>query len=515
MMEACDNSDRRRDRRREEDRAERGEGGGSDSGGGEGRYNAASDEQQPLLSSSSASSTSGSPRTPSQVYAVSLAFFVLFLAYNSLQNYTTSLLPNGLGNQSLAILYISVPFFCFTGPPIVQRLGEKWTMVLGSSTYILFMGSLIKVIPALVKAASVVIGFGAAILWIAVGPYITKASTTDTVGRNNGIFWGIFQFSNVIGNIGAYFIFDNLGGSTALFLALTAIGGLAVIIFCFIKPTSKFSTQYHHQNSEALLEEKRTVWEDVKATLVILQTNEMLLLLYMFLFTGLELAFWSGEFPQLLDASVIGLVLCFAGVGEIAGSLFTNRLSDRLGCSLMLGVGAVVYAAGLTLVSFIHLDPPGTRPLWKGASWMAYVSAFAFGVGDSCLNTQVYALLGKLTKGATAVKAFTVFQIFQNLGSALGFFLGTQLPMHGHNASLAQVYIQALILLIGTVFFIRVDVQHSRKTKRRQQQEQQEQAAREAKSTDSHHHGHHHHHHHHDHDHHHHVGVNRANGMHA
>ena len=167
---------------------------------------------------------------------------------------------------------------------------------------------------------------------------------------------------------------------------------------------------------------------------------QMLLLVFMFAFTGLELAFWSGEFSQMLDQSVIGLVLCFAGVGEMAGSLLTNRLSDRVGCSWMLTVGAIVYACGLCLASYIHVwlarcgvelsgvegsgvecgcvgfrlvahtlsssvespfahwpfwcchpqvRPPGALPVWEKASWMAFVAAFSFGVGDSCLNTQV------------------------------------------------------------------------------------------------------------------------------
>lgn len=54
-------------------------------------------------------------------------------------------------------------------------------------------------------------------------------------------------------------------------------------------------------------------------------------LVYMFIFTGLELAFWSGEFPKLLDAKSIGIVLTFAGLGEVFGtSLLQCRTSfDR------------------------------------------------------------------------------------------------------------------------------------------------------------------------------------------
>ena len=45
----------------------------------------------------------------------------------------------------------------------------------------------------------------------------------------------------------------------------------------------------------------------------------MLLLSGMMFFSGLELAFWSGEFPLLLAKTSVGLVLTFAGVGEVLG----------------------------------------------------------------------------------------------------------------------------------------------------------------------------------------------------
>lgn len=60
-----------------------------------------------------------------------------------------------------------------------------------------YIASLIKIIPAVVYAASVVIGIGAALLWVAQGAFLTKCSDDETRGRNSGLFWGMFQLSLV------------------------------------------------------------------------------------------------------------------------------------------------------------------------------------------------------------------------------------------------------------------------------------------------------------------------------
>eukprot|EP00055_Hartaetosiga_balthica_P015539 m.92460 g.92460 ORF g.92460 m.92460 type:complete len:253 (+) comp8891_c0_seq7:126-884(+) len=92
------------------------------------------------------------------VYLVSLAFFFLFLSYNTFQNYDTLLLPGNLGNDSLAILYITVPFACFFGPVFIDKFGEKWSMAIGGSCYVVFLASLGYRAPWVVYISSIIIG---------------------------------------------------------------------------------------------------------------------------------------------------------------------------------------------------------------------------------------------------------------------------------------------------------------------------------------------------------------------
>lgn len=67
-----------------------------------------------------------------------------------------------------------------------------------------------------------------------------------------------------------------------------------------------------------------------------------------------------------------------------------------------------------------HTGLPGPHPVLLDNSWVAYTAAMCFGIGDSVLNTQIYALLGKLYKGQVMVRSFTVYQLYQNLGKNHG-----------------------------------------------------------------------------------------------
>jgi len=130
----------------------------------------------------------------------------LFAAYNTIQNYVTSLLPGtsqmpfflaialtmileNLGNESLSILYGTVAISVVLAPVIVDKAGEKITMIFGAICYVAWMAALIKIVNVVVLLGAVVIGFGAAILWVAQGALLTRCSPPDRRGLNSGIFW--------------------------------------------------------------------------------------------------------------------------------------------------------------------------------------------------------------------------------------------------------------------------------------------------------------------------------------
>ena len=161
------------------------------------------------------------------------------------------------------------------------------------------------------------------------------------------------------------------------------------------------------------------------------------------------------------------------------GALGLSRLSDVVGCSPLVVLGCLVYCGGLALAAWLkvsclgskaeptcrpdcgwllqHSGLPGPEPAWEEVSWIAYLAAFCFGIGDSLVNTQTYALIGKLFKKEETTRAFTVFQLYQNVGSAGGYYMGVPVPMHGANGSLGLVWVQLYLLVIGTGLFCWVE----------------------------------------------------------
>lgn len=325
---------------------------------------------------------------------------------------------------------MTVPF----APAAVRALGEKRGMVVGAIGYCVFLASLVRVSRPVVLAASVVIGAGAALLWVAQGSFLIRSSAGGNRERYAGLFWGLFQWCNVVGNLSAYFVFSHASRST-LFACFFGTAVLGLLVLMAVRPLPPLAGGAEDAGDAP------SPLEMVVAAARLFRRRAILLMLPVFFLTGLELAFWTGEFTRLLDADVIGLVLAFAGAGEIVAGAAVSAAGARAGRSATMLAGSASYAGGLVLASALQRGAV-TGPSWRGAPWAAYVAAFAFGVGDCVFNTAVYGLLGSKVAGADAVGAFTVYQLLQNAGSAAGYYSSPLVPLHGSDGTPAQLWVQ-------------------------------------------------------------------------
>ena len=89
-------------------------------------------------------------------------------------------------------------------------MGPRLTLVFGSIFYILYVAQISYPNNMLLYASSGLLGFGGALLWVAQGNFLTLNSNSETMERNSGYFFAIFQSSQVWGNIFVFFQLQNV-----------------------------------------------------------------------------------------------------------------------------------------------------------------------------------------------------------------------------------------------------------------------------------------------------------------
>lgn len=158
------------------------------------------------------------------VFLLGLAFMLVFTAFQTMGNVQTVILDsaknkssdgyvegfNGDGYYSLAVIYAVFTCANWFAPPVVSKLGPRITLFLGGVCYSLFIAQLIYPNDYMLYGASALVGFGAAMIWVAQGNFLTLNSDESTMERNSGLFWAMLQSSLLIGNTFVYFQFKGL-----------------------------------------------------------------------------------------------------------------------------------------------------------------------------------------------------------------------------------------------------------------------------------------------------------------
>ncbi len=169
---------------------------------------------------------------PREIKILSACFFVIFLAYNGVQQFLTAYFSDlnmvRVGFWSLIIIYTSLLIANFFSGFIVAKFGVKKCLVLGSLFYSLFIFVLILKIVPLIYLASTLLGIGASILWTAQGTALIRLSNPHDYGKNSGFFSVLFQLGSVLGIIIFSFFVSRLsfGLSFAIFGACALVGAI-------------------------------------------------------------------------------------------------------------------------------------------------------------------------------------------------------------------------------------------------------------------------------------------------
>jgi len=205
-----------------------------------------------------------------------VAFLLLFTAFNSADNLAAKVLKEdgfaGLGFYSMAALYLVFAITGFFSKGLVHKLSgtsetKRLPMFIGGLCY--FVRILFFLLPAYFKTEShswltspttitvliivtaMLNGFGAGILWVAQGEYLSLCATEATKGFYFSYFFVIFMVSQIIGNLVAGFVI-RLSGQPTYYWCMSALSLCGCFVFLGIRPPRRESQQVRIQESDII-----------------------------------------------------------------------------------------------------------------------------------------------------------------------------------------------------------------------------------------------------------------------
>ncbi|KFM75914.1 UNC93-like protein, partial [Stegodyphus mimosarum] len=397
---------------------------------------------------------------------VCLGFLFLFSAYQGLANLQSTMNMKGdLGTVSQSVIYAALIFSSLFLPKLViKKLGCKLTLALSILTYAPYIAANFYPHMGTFVPTAIVLGLGAAPLWSAKCTYLNEISVlyaghgTDSAdiitSRFFGIFFMVFQNTQIWGNLASYFVLkpmkpnatnsfespdndlnsnrtnltcgvdfcsglnENLQPPTedkrymliAIYLSCAILAAIIVSIFLDPLPTEKKSKV-----------ENENVLSRVVATLKHLKKVDQLLLVPITVFSGIEQAFILGDYTKAYVACAwglhrVGLVFICFGVVNAIMSFLAGRLVKYVSRVAFMLAGALGNVAVCT--ALFLWQPEESQSIYF------FVLIGVWGLSDAIWQTQINALYGVLFRSEEEA-AFSNYRLWESLGFSIAFAYST------------------------------------------------------------------------------------------
>lgn len=279
-----------------------------------------------------------------------LGFMFVFTSFLTVSNIEKTVLKSiekedpsftGDGYTSLCIIYGVFAICNWLAPTIIGMIGSRKSIYLGSICYVAFLMPFLWPSNILLYTMSVLLGFGASIIWTGQGTYLTMNSDLSTISRNSGIFWAMSKISICIGNVFVILVLRDkteLNESTRMlvFTVLAVVCGFGTLILMVLRPSvdaEGIENEVNFRKPNSMIPKK-----ELKDSMRLLMTKDMLLLSTLFLFTGLHVSFYSGVYSSCIaftksmstnTKQLLGYTGILVGVGEVTGGLLCSILGKK------------------------------------------------------------------------------------------------------------------------------------------------------------------------------------------
>ncbi|XP_055332883.1 UNC93-like protein MFSD11 isoform X2 [Paramacrobiotus metropolitanus] len=368
-------------------------------------------------------------------------------------------------------------------PSIVALVGPKVTLITGGICTTLYVAAFIRPLKSTMYMAAVFVTLGSTLMWQVQGHFITVNSTNKRVSRNTGIFLALYQSSLVLSNL---FYFFMLNGDEVIspakriqiFSILTAAATIGVIVLTLLvhpwlekipRPPAEVSVD--KQEAVQAQPSHRTPGEAFYAMLQAMRRKDIMILIPVFFYLGIEGSFWSIYATALgyterfgsLQQALVGLTSVFAGAGEIIAGTLVGLLGKWMhynGKDGILVIGMLVHIV-MAYMTFLNTPMIASTTVTSDKAFVgpnAYIAmliSFMLGLGDGIFNGQIIGYLGSAYRH-DCVSVFAVCNFWAAIGSTVAFLYAALLLPY-------QLLILILVAIAGTTGFCIVEWKNFRK----------------------------------------------------
>ncbi len=286
------------------------------------------------------------------------------------------------------------------------------------------------------------------------------------------IYQFVFFGSGVIGNVYWYYQFKDSNeihpDTRDLFitvLLVIALAGTAVFLLILPMPWAKEKEKRPEKPFKML-----------RKSLRLLFTSDLLLLSAFFCYDGLLMTFWTGVYGPSLSFSLSfetdnNALAGLHGIMAHTGCMLAGGALALLGHVHSLDVPRYVVVAFATLCNFVGfalivLNVPGDAPLGvtedeafidPGSTGMAISASLLLGIATGLMETQIMALVGSVYTGKETSHAFAVQKVVYHASKGISYGYAGYISLYW------QIAILSGFAILGTGFFVKVDLETNRR----------------------------------------------------
>lgn len=426
------------------------------------------------------------------LFILGLAWVFLFTAFQSMANLQSSLnSENGLGTKSLSIIYITLVTSCFFVPPfMIKKLGLKTSILASQLAYLLYISANVYPTWYFLFPTAALVGIFAGPLWTAKCTYLTEIagyyssltgeSNEAVVNRFFGIFFTMFQMSQIIGNlISSAILKPEQVNRTVVQLeehkcgvgqcSAQEKGGevikrpqlVTVYLLCFVYVmlglVSMFliRTFLNDIKREAIksdvVKKSTAKLELFVSTITQMKHGYQLLIIPLTLWLGFSLAFIGADYTRSFVAcskgvNIVGYTMIWFGVTNAGGSYLFGIAAKH--------VGRVTCFLTAAFINYAVIAYMWTWDVSAQDGLVFYMIPAFWGVADAAWQTQVNSLYGVLFR-SNQEAAFSNFRLWESVGFAVSYGYSTSI------CTSTKLMLLVVYLTVGLLCYLAIELNES------------------------------------------------------